>query len=97
MMKIGPIEPKVPSATTPVAERRNNGQAPAVGKADEASAKVVLSANAAAAGAEDATFDKAKVEKIAAAIREGRFQIDSGAVADKLIQNAQEVLGRLRN
>jgi negative regulator of flagellin synthesis FlgM len=96
MMKIGPIEPKVTSAATPVAERRN-GQPPAGAVSQEPSAKVVLSANAATAGAEEATFDKAKVERIATAIREGRFQIDSGVVADKLIQNAQEVLGRLRN
>jgi negative regulator of flagellin synthesis FlgM len=96
MMKIGPIESKVTSTVTTGTERRN-GPAPTVAKTEEPSAKVVLSANAAAASADGSTFDKAKVERIASAIREGRFQVDSGAIADKLIQNAQEVLGRLRN
>jgi len=46
---------------------------------------------------DDASFDKAKVERISAAIRDGRFQVDAGAIADKLIANAQELLGRVRN
>jgi negative regulator of flagellin synthesis FlgM len=96
MMKIGPFDSKATAPATPVAERRN-GKAATTAVSDEVSAKVELSATAKAQSAEEASFDKAKVERIAEAIRAGRFQIDSGVVADKLIQNAQEVLGRLRN
>ena len=43
---------------------------------------------------QDPSFDQAKVERIAQAIRDGSFSIDPGAIADKLLSNAQEVLGR---
>lgn len=95
-MKIGPIESaKGNTGPSSVSERRN-GQAGGVSSPDEASAKVELSSTALGAS-EDASFDKAKVERIATAIREGRFQVDAGAIADKLIANAQEVLGRMKN
>jgi negative regulator of flagellin synthesis FlgM len=42
----------------------------------------------------DGAFDAAKVERIAQAIRDGTLQIDAGAIADKLIANAQELLDR---
>jgi negative regulator of flagellin synthesis FlgM len=42
----------------------------------------------------DATFDGAKVERIAQAIRDGQFTINAEAIADKLIVNAAELLGR---
>ncbi|MBL8328426.1 MAG: flagellar biosynthesis anti-sigma factor FlgM [Rubrivivax sp.] len=96
-MKIGPIEPKHTPASTGPAERRTTA---AAGRgAPEPSAKVELSASSSLAGlsTEEASFDKAKVERISAAIREGRFQVDAGAIADKLIANAQELLGRARN
>jgi negative regulator of flagellin synthesis FlgM len=97
IMKIGPIEPKVTQPATSASERRA-ASARGSGEA-EPSAKVQLSAASTAAGAavEDGSFDKAKVDRITAAIREGRFQVDAGAIADKLIANSQEVLGRIRN
>jgi negative regulator of flagellin synthesis FlgM len=46
--------------------------------------------------AQDATpstdFDAEKVARIASAIDNGSFKIDAGAIADKLIANATEVL-----
>jgi negative regulator of flagellin synthesis FlgM len=42
---------------------------------------------------DDPSFDTDKVEAIAQAIRDGRFTIDPGAIADKLIANSQELLG----
>ncbi|KZE30043.1 FlgM family anti-sigma-28 factor [Crenobacter luteus] len=39
-------------------------------------------------------FDAAKVDAIKQAIAEGRFEIDAGAIADKLIDSARELLGR---
>lgn len=37
-------------------------------------------------------FDQKRVDEIKQAISEGRFKVDSGAVADKLIENVREML-----
>jgi negative regulator of flagellin synthesis FlgM len=98
-MKIGPIDSK-PVTPAQGADRKGpaNGGAPARGAeaAPEASAQVALSpaASLLAKVAEDPAFDAAKVERIAAAIREGKYQINAEAIADKLIVNAEELLGR---
>jgi negative regulator of flagellin synthesis FlgM len=39
-------------------------------------------------------FDAAKVSEIRAAIAEGRYQVNAGAVADKLISTAAQLAGR---
>lgn len=39
-------------------------------------------------------FDGAKVDKVKQSIDDGSYQIDHGAIADKLISNAQEVLSK---
>lgn len=39
-------------------------------------------------------IDAAKVEAVKQAINEGRFKIDAGAVADRLINAAKELLNR---
>ena len=64
-------------------------------KAD-ASAQVELSpaASMLSAASADPSFDADKVERIAQAIRDGKFTVNHGAIADKLISNAQELLGR---
>lgn len=91
-MKIGPFENKVglnPTAAEPrsgAASARSGGAASA-----EPSAKVQLSESVSSSG--DGSFDAAKVERISNAIREGRFKVNHEAIADKLIQNAQELLG----
>jgi len=41
-----------------------------------------------------APFDVNKVEDIKAAITGGKFKVNTGVVADKLIANVQEMLGR---
>jgi negative regulator of flagellin synthesis FlgM len=90
-MKIGPLEPKTIAA--PAGAERKAAAQPA---SAEPSAQVKLS-NAAQSlqGAEDdATFDTAKVERIAQAIRDGQFTVNPEAIADKLILNAQELLSR---
>ena len=58
--------------------------------------QVALSSTAttllAGTGAASADFDAAKVQRITQAIADGSFRIDAGAIADKLIANAEEVL-----
>lgn len=92
-MKIGPLETK-PLAPASAPERKG-GTAKAPGASDaQASAQVELSAAALSSVPADATFDTAKVDRIAQAIRDGNFKINPEAIADKLILNAQELLGR---
>jgi negative regulator of flagellin synthesis FlgM len=100
-MKIGPIDlAHAPAAGAADRTERRPGGSPAAGHAAEPSARVELSTSAAsgsaasgAASPEDGSFDAAKVERIAQAIRDGRFQVNAEAIADKLIANAQELLG----
>ena len=91
-MKIGSVDIKHVNPTP--AERKPNA-APAGGKA-EASAQVDLSAAATVLSepGSDPAFDSAKVERIAQAIRDGKFKVNAEAIADKLIVNAEELLGR---
>jgi negative regulator of flagellin synthesis FlgM len=92
-MKIGPLDAKsLPAAQ--VAERRP--VTPVAQGGVEPSAKVNLQARAAlkSEGLSEPTFDAAKVERIAQAIRDGTFKVNADVIADKLIANAQELLGR---
>jgi negative regulator of flagellin synthesis FlgM len=45
-------------------------------------------------GSDDGSFDAEKVSRIASAIEKGEFKINADAIADKLIANASEMLGR---
>lgn len=94
-MKIGSIDTQ-PAA--PAVERKaSSAAAPAGG---EASAQVALSPAAqmlATPTADSGSFDSAKVERIAQAIRDGKFVINAEAIADKLIVNAEELLGKRTN
>lgn len=91
-MKIGPLESK-PLATTPAERKAQPSQVPAQA---QASTQVELSpaATALASASADPTFDSAKVELIAQAIRDGQYQVNPEAIADKLIANASELLDR---
>ena len=76
----------------PVSEQRTTATAAAGG----GSAQVELSSTAttmlAGSNAASADFDAEKVQRITQAIADGSFRIDAGAIADKLIANAEEVL-----
>ena len=48
------------------------------------------------AGADTAEFDAAKVERMSRAIADGSYQVNAEAIADKLIANAQEALGKVQ-
>ena len=76
---------------------------PAAQPAQEASAQVALSKTAtsllegtgASGASSEGSFDTAKVNRIAQAISEGKFTVNAEAIADKLIANAHEVLGKV--
>lgn len=62
-----------------------------------ASAQVELSDTAASlltSEPADGAFDADKVQRIAQAIREGKFQVNPERIADRLLANAKEVLDR---
>lgn len=93
-MKIGSVENKaIAPAGTGNAAAATSGKAAAGDTLPEASAKVALSPAAAVLVNEsNADFDAAKVARIAQAIRDGKFQVNAQAIADKLIGNAKEFL-----
>ena len=99
-MKIGTISSTV--ATTAIdTDRRTATQQSTTSSVsmpldDDSSTQVELSPEATmlSHASEDPSVDQAKVERIAQAIRDGSFSINPGAIADKLLSNAQEVLGR---
>ncbi len=89
-MKIGPIENK---AAVPAASLERKAASAAATGGVEASTQVELSAKAMLEAVnDDAVFDVAKVNRISDAIRDGKFEIDAEAIADKLIANAQDLL-----
>lgn len=94
-MKIGLLEPKVPAAANG-SDRAAPAATPATpsAAAQEPSAKVELSATARRVDEASAEFDADKVQRIAQAIRDGRYQVNAEAIADKLIANARELLDR---
>ena len=79
------------------ANSNTDKRAGATGAAEvDSSTQVELSpaASLLSAASADPSFDSAKVERIAQAIKDGKFTVNHGAIADKLIANAQELLGR---
>jgi negative regulator of flagellin synthesis FlgM len=99
-MKIGTITSTV--ATTAIdSDRRTSSQQSSTSSVttaldDDSSTQVELSPEATmlSHASQDPSFDSAKVERIAQAIRDGSFSINPGAIADKLLSNAQEMLDR---
>lgn len=95
-MKVGPSVNPVAVAPSNSDTRTSNVQGRAGDKpAAEPSAKVALSDTVTSLNDSqgEGVFDAAKVERISAAIRNGQFKVNPQAIADKLIQNAQDLLG----
>jgi len=89
-MKIGSFD-NSPKNNIQPASTRDGKAAPTT--APEASAKVELSSAASLLAQPDsAEFDAAKVERIAQAIRDGKFEVNAEAIADKLLANTREML-----
>ncbi|MBC7957736.1 MAG: flagellar biosynthesis anti-sigma factor FlgM [Cytophagales bacterium] len=102
-MKIGNPTDK-PSGVGPVGPART--QPGETAKTQEAaahtsdpSAKVELSNTAASllSGGANSEFDADKVARIAQAISDGKFEINAEKIADRLIANAHEVLGKAQH
>ncbi len=99
-MKIGSPADKrnvIPAETAAAKPKDEAGKAAAAKGAGDASAKVQLSDAAATllSGADAAEFDSAKVERIAQSIENGSYKVNAEAIADKLLANAQELLGKV--
>jgi negative regulator of flagellin synthesis FlgM len=96
MMKIGQLENKPAPAPAGADRKPAAGGAATASSSPEPSAKVELSAAASviASGVADGTFDAQKVERLANAIRDGHYQIDPQAIADRLLANARDLLDR---
>jgi len=78
-------------------DAKSRGRTDAVAGNDaDASATVELSVAAASLSSAGANteFDAEKVERITQAIREGKYIVNAEVIADKLISNAQELLGK---
>jgi negative regulator of flagellin synthesis FlgM len=99
-MKIGNPADKRPVTATETAPAKPKDDAvktASTSGAADPSAKVQLSDAAATlmSGADAAEFDAAKVERISQAIADGSYKVNADVIADKLIANAQEVLGKV--
>ena len=99
-MKIGQPADKpgvAPLKGNPAAPAADAAKAPTA-PATDASAKVQLSSTASTllGSADGADFDADKVARVAQSIADGTFKINADVIADKLISNAQEALGKVQ-
>ena len=88
------IESSNKTASTPLTTRaQSTGKASSAGKDD-----VQLSALSAQLSAADdeQSFDAARVSEIKQAIADGRFTINAGAIADRLIASARQLVDSQR-
>lgn len=93
-MKIGSIDTKALGSTQHGELRSSTEATSATTAAAEPSAKVKLTAAAGLASGPEGDFDAEKVERIATAIREGKFKVNAEAIADKLIAHAGDLVSR---
>ena len=92
-----------PASGTPAANP--NGASSATGAPAKSSAAasenstVALSSTATTllASGSTAEFDAGKVASVSSAIEKGQYKINAGTIADKLIANAKEQLGKVQS
>ena len=96
-MKIGQLE-KISHPTAGGDHKAGAAPTSVSAKPPTASAQVALSSTVSqlADSVSDGAFDTVKVQRISDAIRDGKFQINPDAIADKLIANAQELMGNAK-
>jgi negative regulator of flagellin synthesis FlgM len=87
-----------PLPTAPVSDANARATKGSTGAAPQASTSVTLGSTATQLGKMEASMasspviDDKKVAEIKQAISEGRFQVNSGMVADKLIQSVRDLI-----
>lgn len=89
------VEGSITSAllgNTPRASASASAKAKSVEEKGDAVELSAMSAGLAASDAGEAPIDTSRVEEIKQAIAEGRFQINAGAIADRLIASAQDMI-----
>ena len=95
-MKIGSFDPHnkaIVPAGNGSPSSATSGKAAAGVAEPEASAQVALSPAAAlTVNDSNADFDAEKVARIAQAIRDGKFEVNAEAIADRLIDHAKDLL-----
>jgi len=86
------------SGSTTGLTRSTNSRPASSGQQPAETAEVRLSAVSAvlATGSGESVVDLGKVQEIRQAIAEGRFQINPGAIADRLIATARELVASQR-
>lgn len=91
------IEPSTTSLATPAKPRAHasTATAPSSAAADDASVALHLQ-QAGGLDASSAPFDSQRVAEIRQAIAEGRFQVDTEKIADRLINDVREQLAQSR-
>ncbi len=85
-------------ATTDAGRKKSASEAGSVNNSPQASATLALSSTASTmlqGVPDEGSFDAEKVQRISQAISEGKFSINADAIADKLIANAREMVGRV--
>ena len=101
-MKIDSSNDAALAAVSATAAKADRGPAPgaaAVSMGAVSGVPVSVSASARALGntSAEASFDETKVAAMRAAIANGTFSVNAGAVADKLLSTTQEFLSRSGN
>lgn len=95
-MKIGNLLDKsltgLSSRTESLGAGKTSGKAASLDGGVGKSATVSLSQAANLLSEDQATFDAAKVARIKQSLDNGTYQVNAGAIADKLIGNAKELL-----
>ena len=88
LTSVGPVRPRPGDAAK--AEGKTLGSDPsATVELSEAAAKLMAEGGAAS------QFDAAKVARLAQSIGDGTYKVNAEVIADKLIANAQELLGKV--
>ena len=83
------IESSYKTTTTPISVRSSSPQSTSVSTQDEVS---LSSLAGSLQSGEQAPVNTAKIQEIKQAISDGRFKINPGAIADRLIETARDLV-----